>query len=291
MSGLKRTVEWEPNFVAGFLCKAGTLVAAMFGSESVETAAIKNKAVTAAKMVTPWKMPVVYASTATLKAKYEATSEVLKSETNAEREIIDGKNWAKGQRILLQYESESKHNGIYEVVKAGTEGGEKWELKRTADANTTAELQDATVSVESGTQNKGMTFCQVATVATVGTTAQEWLPDGVGPWAALESLSAKLEADASNYTPDIRLEQNGAVARLRGVYAVKAGEKLPSGSHIFTVPEAFRPTKPLRIVISTPGPGVAALILATNGEVVIGLPVELAAAAAIYMDGTTWSLT
>jgi hypothetical protein len=237
---------------------------------------------------TSWKKPVALATTTVLPA-HETIGERLIG-TGKENLEIDGEKIAVGQRILIPWVAEKAECGIYEVIKKGAVGTEVWELKRTADANTTAELQNAVVSVEKGTANKGLTFTQTATVATVGTTAQVWVPAGVGPWTALESVNAKLEANATYDTPGVRMEQNGAAASLRGAYTVKAGEKMPSATHIFTVPGAMRPAKPCRRIIFTTGPTIAFLSIETNGEVLLFMPAELAAAAVIFI-AASWNLT
>lgn len=120
----------------------------------------------------PWKRPVAWATTAALPA-VTAEGELLKS-TGKEVLKVDSGEPAVGARVLIKNQAEGKNNGIYEVVKKGAAGTEIFELKRTTDANTKAELQDAVTVVEKGTVNEGSQWTQTATVTTVGTTAQVW---------------------------------------------------------------------------------------------------------------------
>jgi hypothetical protein len=145
----------------------------MFGAESVETAAIKNKAVTAAKMATPWKAPVAVATTAAF-SEVEVKGEEIESKLLVVLSV-DGVSPTVGQRVLVKNEAEAKNDGIYEVVRTGKATKESWLIKRTVDANTTSELQDAVIVVEKGTANGGSEWTQTATVTTVGTTAQTWV--------------------------------------------------------------------------------------------------------------------
>lgn len=121
-----------------------------------------------------WKEPVAAASAAVLGGEPEAeAAEVIKGKAEAQQET-DGVKWVAGQRLLIKNQAEAKENGVYEVIKAG-KAAEKWEIKRTTDANTTKLLQDATMFAEKGTANEGHEFTQTAKVTTVGTTAQVWI--------------------------------------------------------------------------------------------------------------------
>jgi hypothetical protein len=127
--------------------------------------------------ITTYKTPVAYGTIAVLNGEPEwPTAETVLSKKE-EKLKVDGAEPAVGERILVQNEAETKHNGIYEVIKAG-KAGEKWELKRTIDANTTLTLQDAQVTVEKGTVNTGKSFLQTAIVTTVGTSSQTWVANG-----------------------------------------------------------------------------------------------------------------
>lgn len=147
-----------------------------------------------------WKEPVAAATTAVLAGGVEAeAAEVIKGSTEAQQEI-DGVKWVAGQRLLIKNQAETKENGVYEVVKAG-KAGEKWEIKRTADANTTKLLQDATMFAEKGTANEGHEFTQTAKVTTVGTTAQVWVEVQSGLAITAESPYLERVANAIKVKP------------------------------------------------------------------------------------------
>jgi hypothetical protein len=110
-----------------------------------------------------WKQPVFLATAAALPGYTHSGSEAtgsLEATANGALEVDEVKATA-GVRIAVLNATESKELGIYEVIKAGG-ASEKWKLTRTKDANTGAEIQDATFLVEEGVENEGKTF-QVST--------------------------------------------------------------------------------------------------------------------------------
>jgi hypothetical protein len=119
-----------------------------------------------------WK-EVVRLTTAAALPACTPEGEALKS-TGKELLEVDGVAAEVGDRILVKNQVAAKDDGIYSVVKIGS-GAEFWELKRTADANTTKLLQDAAVFTAVGTANLGHEFIQTAKVTTVGTTNQTWV--------------------------------------------------------------------------------------------------------------------
>lgn len=86
---------------------------------------------------------------------------------------IDGITLATNDRILLKDQSSAQENGIYTVNAAGAP-------TRAVDADSTSELENATVFVSNGTANADKAFTQTATVTTVNTTAQTWVQFGGG---------------------------------------------------------------------------------------------------------------
>lgn len=179
-----------------------------------------------------WKLPVYIATTSALPAS-TVTGEVI--EANATGTLtVDGKEPSVGKRILVKNQSESKNNGIYEIIVKG-ESGTKFKMTRTADANTTAELQDAATFVEVGTENEGLEFVQTATVTTVGTTSQTWINfqsglSVVGDGTYTERSANKIELKPSTAVPSLPAE--GAVsAASRGAirkvcFAIKGNNSL-----------------------------------------------------------------
>lgn len=90
-----------------------------------------------------WKANVRVATTAngTLASAYANSS------------TVDGVTLATGNRILLKNQTDPKENGLYTVNASGAP-------TRATDADTTAELNNATVSVTEGTANAGLSYTQ-----------------------------------------------------------------------------------------------------------------------------------
>lgn len=86
---------------------------------------------------------------------------------------IDGVALVTGDRILIKNQSTGGENGIYVVNASGAP-------TRSTDADSTAELHNATVFVREGTTLADTQWTQTATVTTVGTTAQVWVQGGGG---------------------------------------------------------------------------------------------------------------
>jgi collagen type VII alpha len=237
---------------------------------------------------TSWKAPVAYATNEAL-VSFTVSGEVIKS-TNKVLLAVDGSNVSVGERILVRAQTESQQDGIYEVIKAGS-GSENWELKRTTDANTTAELQDATVAVEKGIVNAGLTFRQTATVTTIGTTAQVWIHEGVGPWQKLEEINTDLKVASEYNAPEVRTEGNGSRACLRGAYEVVTAE-ITAKTTLFKLPVGTRP--PAKVVTSALGGSLtnatlSALYIATTG--VVDKNAAIPIGGLVGLDGVSWSLT
>jgi hypothetical protein len=99
-----------------------------------------------------WKQPVKAATTANgaLASAY------------ANGQTVDGVVLATNDRILIKDQTDAKENGIYKVNASGAP-------TRATDADTTAELQSATVLVIAGTVNKDRAYTQTTDDPTVGT--------------------------------------------------------------------------------------------------------------------------
>lgn len=91
----------------------------------------------------------------------------------ANGQVIDGVTLATNDRILLKDQTTGQDNGIYTVNAAGAP-------TRAVDADSTTELENASVFVSNGTANADKAFTQTATVTTVGTTVQTWVQFGGG---------------------------------------------------------------------------------------------------------------
>lgn len=137
-----------------------------------------------------WKDPVRAATTANI--------------TLSGTQTIDSVSVVAGDRVLVKNQSSAGTNGIY-VAAAGA-----W--ARSADANSAAEVTNATVMVNSGTTNAGTVWTQTATITTIGTTSQTWVQTG---------------SPGSSYTADgTTIELNGNEFRIA---ATAAGGGLAGG--------------------------------------------------------------
>jgi hypothetical protein len=105
-----------------------------------------------------WKQPVRAATTTNI--------------TLSGTQTIDGVSVIAGDRVLAKDQTTASANGIY-VVAAGA-----W--SRSTDADSTAELQSATVYVTSGTTNADKAFTQTTDSPTVGSSNIVWAQVGGG---------------------------------------------------------------------------------------------------------------
>lgn len=91
----------------------------------------------------------------------------------ANAQTIDGVTLATGDRILLKNQTTGSENGIYTVNASGAP-------TRAVDADSTTELDSATVTVQQGTVNADTVWTQTANAPTVGTTSLVWAQVGAG---------------------------------------------------------------------------------------------------------------
>ena len=139
---------------------------------------------------------------------------------------VDGSAVAVGDRLLINRgpAAQASHadQGIWDVILAGG-AAERYLLRRSADANTTAKLSPgAEVPVEAGTANADKSFMLVTNTAiTPGTTAQQWTETSGTGFALLADLISTangegaslvgIEDAATNYTAT---DVEGALAEL-----------------------------------------------------------------------------
>jgi hypothetical protein len=221
---------------------------------------------------TSWKKPVAVATTKNLPAGTVSTPTIVS--TGNERLEADGQKAEVGQRWLIKNQEITRQNGIYEVIKQGASGTEKWELKRTSDANSTAELQDAVTSVEKGTANEGSQWTQTATVTTVGTTNQVWTGD-IGPVTTVAMAYRK----AAQKIP------SGTFTRVKVDTVIKdPGSNISTAEGWYTVPSEGYYHVDGSVAMGSGGIILATLVIAGIGlsgtEVVRGSRTEAAKAAA-----------
>lgn len=158
-------------------------------SPSAPTDGVNKGYVDAALAGLTWKQPVRAASTANV-----TLSAVTAGST------LDGVTLAAGDRVLLKDQTTTSQNGIYVVAASGAPS-------RSGDADTTAELQSATVFVIAGTVNADRNYTQTTNDPTVGTSAIVWAQFGSG---STQSAGDGLQVSGS--TISVKAKAGGGVA-------------------------------------------------------------------------------
>ncbi|MGL6459761.1 tail fiber domain-containing protein [Aeromonas hydrophila] len=87
---------------------------------------------------------------------------------------LDGVTCSVGMRVLVKNQTAAAQNGVYTVTNAGS-STVAWVLTRATDADTTAKLAGAVVTVDQGTSNGSMLLTNDwKKTSVVGTTAMNW---------------------------------------------------------------------------------------------------------------------
>lgn len=126
---------------------------------------------------------------------------------------VDGITMATNDRVLVRSQTAGAENGLYIWNGAATA------MTRAADANTAAELEQATVTVEEGT-SAGATFRQTAVNFTLGTTTVTFTNFGTASPSATEAtpgiaeIATQAETDAG--TDDARIVTPAKLANWSG---------------------------------------------------------------------------
>lgn len=144
-------------------------------------------------------------------------------------DTVDGQVLVTGDRILLKNQTTQTENGIYTVNASGAP-------TRAIDADTTADLNNATVSVTVGTANAGLSFTQTTANPTVGASNIVWAQFNVGvaytadgQGIELTSTTFSLELDGTSLSKSatgLRIGTAAAAAGLTesgGLLSVGAG--------------------------------------------------------------------
>lgn len=115
---------------------------------------------------------------------------------------IDGITMATSDRVLVRAQTLGEANGIY------IWNGAAVSMTRSLDMNTAAEVEQATTTVEEGT-NAGTTYRQSVVNVTLGTTALSWSTFGTAAGAASETSAGIAElatqAETDSGTDDARI--------------------------------------------------------------------------------------
>jgi hypothetical protein len=155
---------------------------------------------------------------------------------------------------------------------------------------TTLSVELPTVGLPDKTQdvriNTALTAIQTWGNGNVGTVNLE---TGLlaGSWEALVR-GAKIEANATYQTPGSRKELGAASVRLRGVLAVKAGQKLEAGETLATLAVGQRPPATEGFTVFASGAAQALTITAAG---VMTLSANVEAAQNVFLGGISFNLT
>lgn len=150
-----------------------------------------------------FKIPADIATTANLTATYaNGSSGVGATLTNSgtlAALVLDGVTATTNMRVLVKNQTTASQNGIYTVTNVGS-ASVAWVLTRATDADVTAELAGAVISVDQGTANGAALFTNDwKKTYTVGTTAMGWraVLDSVNYSTYVQPMDATLTALAS----------------------------------------------------------------------------------------------
>lgn len=142
------------------------------GTPTTGTDATNKNYVDALVVGLEWKAAAQAATTATLTATYaNGTAGVGATLTNSGTQAafaVDGYTAVLNDRILVKDQTAQLQNGIYTVTTLGS-GATNWILTRATDADTSAEVNNATLFVTNGTVNKDTGWTQTFANPAIGT--------------------------------------------------------------------------------------------------------------------------
>lgn len=125
----------------------------------------------------PFKSAADVATTANLAATYANGSSGVGATLTASAAaalVLDGVTCSVGMRVLVKNQTAAAQNGVYTVTNAGS-STVAWVLTRATDADTTAKLAGAVVTVDQGAANGSLLLTNDwKKTNTVGTTAMNW---------------------------------------------------------------------------------------------------------------------
>jgi hypothetical protein len=173
---------------------------------SVDVSGQVGGLITAATDTLSWKQPVRAKTTAALAANTYSNGSsgvgaTLTGNANGALAAQDGVTLAVGERLLVDHESTGSRNGIYKITQVG-DGSHPYILTRTTDADSGAELVNATVKVSEGTTFADQEWqCTTNATITVGTTALVFAQAGGGSTVAVQDEgAAQGSASTFNFT-------------------------------------------------------------------------------------------
>ncbi len=138
----------------------------------------------------------------------------------ANASAIDGVTLATGDRILLKNQTTQTENGIYVVAASGAP-------TRATDADSTTDLNNATVVVTDGTVNTGLSFTQTTKNPTVGSSNIIFAQYSVGTnyvaGAGLTLTSVTFDVVAADTSLTVNADSVAVNPRAAGGLSVSSG--------------------------------------------------------------------
>lgn len=178
----------------------------------------------------------------------------------ANAQTIDGITLATNDRILIKNQTTQTENGIYVVQAAGAP-------VRATDADSTAELNNATVYVTVGTVNGGLEYTQTTANPTIGTnnivwaqksTGSTYTADGQGIEVSTNQFTIELDGTTlSKSASGLRIGSGAAGAGLTeasGVLAVGTGTGITVAADAISVDTSVVPRKFAANCVATTNP-------------------------------------
>jgi hypothetical protein len=167
-------------------------------------------------------------------------------------DTVDGVVLATGNRILIKDQVTQTENGIYVVVASGAP-------TRATDADSGAELESATVTVQEGTSNANTSWTQTTDSVTVGSSNIIWAQVGSSSPNASESTPGIIEI-ATHGEVTTGTDDQRAITPLKLATAVPAASESAAGkaevatsAEVTTGTDDARMVTPLKLAGATRG--------------------------------------
>lgn len=193
-------------------------------------------------------------------------------------DTLDGVVLATGDRILIKDQTTQTENGIYTVNSSGTP-------TRATDADSSAELDSATVFVRAGTVNADKAYTQTTDLPTIGSSNIVWVQfGGGGSYTAdgqgieLSGSTFSLELDGTSLSKSASGVRIGSAAAANGLtessglLSVGAGTGITVNANDVAVDTSVVARKYVRTTI---GDGSSTTITVTHNLGTTGVQVEL----------------
>lgn len=177
LAGFTPAADRIPYFTSGTAANVTPLTAFARSLLDDNDAAAARATLGVLSIEEPFKSAADVATTDNLAATYANGSSGVGATLTASAAaalVLDGVTCSVGMRVLVKNQTAAAQNGVYTVTNAGS-STVAWVLTRATDADTTAKLAGAVVTVDQGTSNGSMLLTNDwKKTSVVGTTAMNW---------------------------------------------------------------------------------------------------------------------